>query len=31
VATSSAEFSRVLAEDTARYVEVIRRANIKLE
>jgi tripartite-type tricarboxylate transporter receptor subunit TctC len=31
VATSSAEFSRVLAEDTARYVEVIRKANIKLE
>jgi len=31
VATSSAEFSRVLAEDTARYVAVIRRANIKLE
>jgi tripartite-type tricarboxylate transporter receptor subunit TctC len=31
VATSSAEFSRVLAEDMARYVEVIRKANIKLE
>ena len=31
VATSSAEFSRVLAEDTARYVEVIRKANVKLE
>ena len=31
VGTSSAEFSRVLAEDTARYVEVIRVANIKLE
>ena len=31
VATSSAEFSLVLAEDTARYVEVIRKANIKLE
>jgi tripartite-type tricarboxylate transporter receptor subunit TctC len=31
VGTSSAEFSRVLAEDTARYVEVIRAANIKLE
>ena len=31
VSTSSAEFSRVLAEDTARYVEVIRKANVKLE
>ena len=31
VGTSSAEFSRVLAEDTARYVEIIRVANIKLE
>ena len=31
VATSSAEFTRVLAEDAARYGEVIRVANIKLE
>jgi tripartite-type tricarboxylate transporter receptor subunit TctC len=31
VATSSADFSRVLAEDAARYAEVIRVANIKLE
>ena len=31
VATSSAEFTRVLAEDAARYSEVIRAANIKLE
>jgi tripartite-type tricarboxylate transporter receptor subunit TctC len=31
VATSSAEFTRSLAEDTARYAEVIRMANIKLE
>ena len=29
--TSSAEFIRVLAEDAARYAEVIRVANIKLE
>ncbi len=29
--TSSAEFIRVLAEDAARYSEVIRVANIKLE
>lgn len=31
VGTSSADFSRALADDTARYVEVIRVANIKLE
>jgi len=31
VATSSADFSRVLAEDAARYGEVIRVANVKLE
>ena len=31
VATSSADFTRVLAEDAARYTEVIRAANIKLE
>lgn len=31
VATSSADFARVLAEDAARYTEVIRAANIKLE
>lgn len=31
VATSSAEFTRALAEDTVRYAEVIRVANIKLE
>ena len=31
VATSSAEFTRVLAEDAARYGEVIRVANVKLE
>ena len=31
VGTSSAEFSRALADDTARYSEVIRVANIKLE
>ena len=31
VATSSADFTRVLAEDAARYSEVIRVANIKLE
>ena len=31
VATSSADFTRVLAEDAARYGEVIRVANIKLE
>lgn len=31
VATSSADFTRVLAEDAARYSEVIRAANIKLE
>ena len=31
VATSSAEFTRVLAEDAARYSEVIRVANVKLE
>jgi tripartite-type tricarboxylate transporter receptor subunit TctC len=29
--TSSAEFTRVLADDAARYSEVIRVANIKLE
>jgi tripartite-type tricarboxylate transporter receptor subunit TctC len=29
--TSSAEFVRVLADDAARYAEVIRVANIKLE
>jgi tripartite-type tricarboxylate transporter receptor subunit TctC len=31
VATSSAEFARVLAEDAARYTEVIRAANVRLE
>jgi len=31
VGTSSAEFSRVLAEDAARYTEVIRVANVRLE
>lgn len=31
VGTSSAEFARALADDTARYTEVIRVANIKLE
>lgn len=31
VGTSSAEFVRILAEDAARYTEVIRVANIKLE
>ena len=31
VGTSSAEFSRALADDIARYSEVIRIANIKLE
>jgi tripartite-type tricarboxylate transporter receptor subunit TctC len=31
VGTSSAEFKRVLAADTARYSEVIRVANIKLD
>ena len=31
VATSSADFVRVLAEDAARYAEVIRVANVKLE
>ncbi|MBN9086272.1 MAG: tripartite tricarboxylate transporter substrate binding protein [Reyranella sp.] len=31
VGTSSAEFVRILADDTARYTEVIRAANIKLE
>lgn len=31
VGTSSAEFSRVLAEDAARYTEVIRAANVRLE
>ena len=31
VGTSSADFSRALAEDRARYMEVIRVANIKLE
>ena len=31
VATSSAAFARVLAEDAARYGEVIRVANVKLE
>jgi tripartite-type tricarboxylate transporter receptor subunit TctC len=31
VATSSADFTRVLAEDAARYAEVIRVANVKLE
>ena len=31
VATSSAEFARVLAEDAARYTEVIRVADVKLE
>jgi len=29
--TSSAEFIRVLSDDAARYSEVIRVANIKLE
>lgn len=31
VGTSAAEFARALADDTARYAEVIRVANIKLE
>lgn len=31
VGTSSAEFVRILADDAARYTEVIRVANIKLE
>lgn len=31
VATSSADFTRALAEDAVRYKEVIRAANIKLE
>ena len=31
VATSSADFTRALAEDAARYSEVIRAANVKLE
>jgi tripartite-type tricarboxylate transporter receptor subunit TctC len=31
VGTSSADFSRALADDAARYMEVIRVANIKLE
>jgi tripartite-type tricarboxylate transporter receptor subunit TctC len=31
VGTSSAEFTRSVADDTARYAEVIRVANIKLE
>jgi tripartite-type tricarboxylate transporter receptor subunit TctC len=31
VGTSSDEFVRILTEDTARYTEVIRAANIKLE
>ena len=31
VGTSSAEFSRALSDDIARYSEVIRAANIKLE
>lgn len=31
VATPSADFTRVLAEDAARYGEVIRVANVKLE
>ncbi len=31
VATSSADFAKVLAEDAARYSEVIRVANVKLE
>lgn len=31
VGTSSAEFARAVADDTARYAEVIRVANIKLE
>ena len=31
VGTSSAEFKRVLADDAARYAEVIRIANIKLD
>jgi tripartite-type tricarboxylate transporter receptor subunit TctC len=31
VGTSSAEFTRAIADDTARYAEVIRVANIKLE
>ncbi len=31
VGTSSAEFEKVLAEDAARYTEVIRVANVRLE
>jgi tripartite-type tricarboxylate transporter receptor subunit TctC len=31
VATSSADFTRALAEDAVRYSEVIRAANVKLE
>ena len=31
VATSSADFVRVLAEDATRYGDVIRAANIRLE
>jgi tripartite-type tricarboxylate transporter receptor subunit TctC len=31
LATSSAEFTRVLADDAARYAEVIRAANIRLD
>jgi len=31
VATSSADFVKVLTEDAARYAEVIRVANVKLE
>ena len=31
VGTSSAEFTRAVADDIARYTEVIRVANIKLE
>lgn len=31
VATSSADFAKVLADDAARYSEVIRVANVKLE
>ena len=31
VGTSSAEFTRELAADAARYAEVIRVANIKLD
>ena len=31
VGTSSAEFKRALAADAARYAEVIRIANIKLD